>query len=133
MLSVCNRKVQENIKVSEALKIYTHLFNEYGARALQAESNTNVDWKACMHAVRVAKEAQELLLHHHITYPRPEAETLLKIRKGEIDYKLVAEMIEQGLVDLEDAQDKSTLPEKPDYDYAEDFVYNAYLDIIKKD
>lgn len=132
MLSVCNRKVQENIKISEALKIYTHLFSEYGARALQAENNENVDWKACMHAVRVAGEAKELLLDHHITYPRPDAATLVKIRLGELPYQQVAEMIENGLMELEESQAKSTLPEKPDYDRANDLVYSVYKDVICK-
>ncbi len=126
MLSVCNRKVQENITVDQALKIYTHLFDEYGERARQAENNENVDWKACLHAVRVAAEAKELLLHHTITYPRPEAPLLLQIRKGELPYPKVAELIEQGLADLEAAQLVSTLPEEPDRAFAEELVLAAY-------
>lgn len=131
MLSVCNRKVQENITVKEAYSIYKHVFDEYGQRALQAESNTNVDWKACMHAIRVAGEARELLTTHNITYPRPNAELLLKVRKGELEYKQVSELIEQGLEELEKAQLISTLPEKPDYQFAEDFVYQQYKERIQ--
>lgn len=131
MLSVCNRKVQEHITVKEAHKIYKHLFDEYGQRALAAEKQENVDWKACMHAVRVAGEAHELLTTHHITYPRPDAPVLLQIRRGELSYQIVADLIENGLKSLEEAQQKSTLPDKPDFQFAEDFVYNAYLNIVK--
>ena len=130
MLSVCNRKVQEHITVKEALKIYQHLFDEYGTRALQAENNENVDWKACMHAVRVAGEAYELLTTGHITYPRPEAELLLKIRKGELPYKQVAELIENGLVSLEDAVVKSKLPKEPNKSFADHLIFNAYRDVV---
>ncbi len=130
MLSVCDRKVQEHITVKEAHKIYSHVFNEYGQRALQAEKQENIDWKALMHAVRVCGEAIELLSTHHITYPRPEASLLLQIRKGELPYQQVAELIEEGLIELEDVQSASTLPEKPDYQFAEDLVYDVYVEAV---
>lgn len=130
MLSICNRKVQEHITIKEAHRIYKHVFDEYGQRALLAEKQEGVDWKALMHAVRVAGEAKELLLTHYITYPRPDAELLVKIRKGELEYKYVAELIEVGLEDLYIAQKQSNLPEHPDYRFAEDFVFNTYLDTI---
>jgi predicted nucleotidyltransferase len=132
MLSVCNKKVQENVTAKEAAKIYTHLFNEYGQRALAAEKQENVDWKALMHAVRVAAEAYELLTTHHITYPSPNRELLLQIRKGELSYQAVAEIIEEGLLQLERAQEISNLPEKPDYEFAEDFIYRSYLSSVLK-
>ncbi len=85
-----------------------------------------------MHAVRVASEAYELLMLHHITYPRPEAALLLQIRKGELPYQQVAELIEQGLADLGYAQSKSTLPAEPDRQWAEDFVHDRYLEHITR-
>lgn len=126
MLEVCNRKAQWGTTIENAYNIFKRVFDEYGARAIMAEKNEGIDWKACMHAVRVATEAQELLSDHTITYPRPEAELLLQIRKGELPYKQVAELIEQGLEDLETAQAKSTLPEKPDFEFAENLIYETY-------
>ncbi len=126
MIDCCNRKVQEFITLKEAASIYQHVFDEYGHRALQAEKEENVDWKALMHATRVAAEAKELLLSAYITYPRPEAELLLKIRKGELHYKEVAEIIEQGLLDLEIASEKSILPKKPNYELADYIVMHWY-------
>ncbi|WP_088260694.1 DNA polymerase beta superfamily protein [Fimbriiglobus ruber] len=122
MVSVCNRKAQEHVTLKAALKIYQHLLDEYGQRALMAETNEGVDWKALMHAVRVCREAEELLTHHTVSYPRPEAEMLLQIRKGELPYKQVAELIEDGMVRLEECQRVSTLPEKPNFAAAEELV-----------
>lgn len=130
MVSICNKKVQENITFKEATKIYTHLFNEYGQRALAAENQQGIDWKALMHAVRVASEAHQLLTEHKITYPSPNRELLLQIRKGELEYAKVAAIIEEGLEQLEKDTLTSTLPEKPDYREAEDFIYNCYVDKI---
>ena len=126
MVSVCNRKAQEHVTLKEALKIYQHLLDEYGHRARLAETNEGVDWKALMHAVRVCREAEELLTHHMVSYPRPEAELLLHIRKGELPYQQVAELIEDGMVRLEECQRLSTLPEKPDYYAADELVASAY-------
>ena len=79
-----------------------------------------------MHAVRVAREAEELLMHHTITYPRPEAELLLAIRKGELPYKEVADMLEVGLDRLEECHRISALPERGDHVAAETLVLETY-------
>lgn len=126
MLDVCNRKAQEHITLKEAHKIYKHLFDEYGQRALLAEKNEGVDWKAMMHALRVCREAEELLLTHTISYPRPEADLLLQVRKGELPYKRVADLLEVGLERLEECQKLSTLPDAPDRAFAEALVVEKY-------
>ena len=130
MLSVCNRKVQEHITVKEALKIYKHIFDEYGQRALLAETNEGIDWKALMHAVRVTEEAKELLSTGHITFPRPEKDVLLQIRQGLMPYKDVADLIERGMQELEAIQENSVLPKEIDREFFEKFVYDTYLETI---
>lgn len=129
-LEVCNRKVQEHATLKEAFTIFRRTFDEYGHRALAAEKNEGVDWKAMMHALRVCREAEELLLHHTITYPRPEAELLLQVRMGELPYQQVAGMLEAGLQRLEECQRLSTLPETPDFDAADSLVELLYREQV---
>jgi predicted nucleotidyltransferase len=119
-------KVPFTASVKLAHSIFQTQFEKYGARAKMAETNQGVDWKALMHAVRVCEEAKELLLTGNITFPRPEAAYLLKVRKGELDYREVAERIVEGLDDLYYAKTKTSLPEEPDRQWIEDFVYEAY-------
>lgn len=119
-------KVPFNAKCGLAYQIYKEQYNKYGDRAKLAQTNEDVDWKALMHAVRVCYEAIELCKTGYITFPRPEAALLLQIRKGELPYEQVAEMIEQGLIDLTAAKDASTLPAEPDYKWIEDFVVDVY-------
>lgn len=130
-LEVCNRKVPHHATVKYAKSVYQKIFDEYGARALLAEQNEGVDWKALMHAVRVQNQAIELLSTAHITFPRPEKDFLLQIRKGELPYKQVAENIEEGFNLLQEASQKSILPKEPNYKLAEEIVLHNYKRMIK--
>lgn len=131
-LEVCNRKVPFNATVQYAQQVYQRIFDQYGKRALLAEKNEGVDWKALSHAVRVNCEAQELLLTGKITFPRPERELLLKIKTEQMPYQEIAALIEKGLEDLNAAQAKSTLRDTPNYEWADNFVYDVYSDIVKR-
>jgi hypothetical protein len=119
-------KVPFNASCGIAYNIFKGQYDKYGERAKLAQSNQGVDWKALMHAVRVCQEAIELCKTGRITFPRPERDVLLKIRQGALAYQEVALMIEDGLVQLTEAKEKSSLPEAPDFKWIEDFVVDAY-------
>jgi hypothetical protein len=131
-LQVCGRNAPFNGTVKHALDMYKKVYDQYGHRVKQAANNEGVDFKALYHAVRVAAEAKELLLTGNITFPRPEASLLLKIRKGELPYAQIAELIEQGLEDVKAAQAVSTLRETADLDWIDGFVYSVYYEHIRR-
>ena len=81
-LEVCGKKVLFNASIKSARLITQKTIDEYGARALAAESNEGADWKSLSHAVRIGNQAIEFLKDHHITFPRPEAKHLLEIKQG---------------------------------------------------
>jgi hypothetical protein len=125
-LQVCGRKVPLHATVKYARGVFQKIFDEYGARALLAERNEGVDWKALMHAVRVANQAKELLTTGLIVFPRPEAAMLLQIRKGEMPYKQVAELVENGLEELERVKEHSILRAEPDREFADKLIEEVY-------
>lgn len=125
-LEVAGRKVPIGSTVKLARQTFQRVFDEFGQRALLAEKNEGIDWKALMHAVRVASEAKELLLSGVVTFPRPERALLLRIRKGELPYEEVASLIEGGVDELEQAKVKSALPAVPDRGFAEDLICRHY-------
>lgn len=129
-LQVNGRKIPFHSTVKYATEILTRIFEQYGARALLAEKNEGVDWKALSHAVRVCSQAKELLTDHVITFPRPDAALLLQVKKGELPYNQVAEIIEQGMIEVEEATKNSTLPEKPDKELAETIVECYYSETV---
>lgn len=126
----CDRKVPYTVSVKEAHSIYKKVFDEYGHRSLAAEKNEGIDWKAMSHAVRVGNQAIELLNTGFMTFPRPEAEHLLNIKKGLVDYKEVAQELETLLKDVVDASAKSSLPEKPNEQLFEALQLSLYKDQI---
>jgi hypothetical protein len=132
-LDVCGRKLQYTSRVSESVKVIQHLMDEYGQRALQAESNDGVDWKAMSHAVRIGEQAIELFKTGFIEFPRHNAEFLLKIKRGELSYKQVSELVEQNFEDVEKASEASHLPEDVDHEWINDFVFDEYRNVIMKE
>ena len=131
-LEVVNRKVGYTIALKEAHSIYKRAFDEFGSRALAAEKNEGVDWKALYHAIRVSEQAMELLRDGVITFPRWNAQELLTIKRGEHDYKDIARMLEDNLDKLEVLMTKSDLPEKVDFAFMDQVVHDLHLKQIEK-
>ena len=131
MLEVCNRKCQFGNSVKSAYQMFKRVFDEYGARALQAETNDGVDWKALSHAVRIGQEALELFETGKIVFPRPNASYLLDIKQGKVEYKVVSVEIEQLLDDVEAASIKANLPDEVDRKKVDELVLNMYRNYFR--
>ncbi len=123
---VSGRKMPYTIRLKAAREIVQRLVDEYGLRAIQAESQQGIDWKALSHAVRVGTEAIELLSTGHVTFPLPNAQHVLDIKLGRIRYEHVASEIEGLLEEVEKAAAASSLPDKPDLEWIDDFVARVY-------
>lgn len=130
-LKVNGRNIPFHATVKYAREVVGKMLDSYGARAHKAHLAGGVDWKALSHAVRVNSEALELMATSLITFPRPDKDLLLKIKKGELPYDQVAEIIEEGLAKLHEAHETCTLRETPDRDWADDLVYSVYSNIVK--
>lgn len=129
---VCNRKMPYTQTVKAAHEVMRRLYEEYGHRARQAETNQGVDWKALSHAVRVGRQAIELLLTGKVTFPRPERKHLLEIKTGQLEYKSVSEEIENLLIQVEGAAKMSTLPLSADHQWIEDFVTEVHFQAVSE-
>lgn len=128
MLEVCGRKIQYSLKLRECEKMLCRVLEIYGERSQLAKQNLGVDWKALSHAVRCMEQVKEFFKTSHMTLPlkaEPRA-LVLAIKKGEMSYLEVAAIIESGYAEIEELALKSTLPEKPDYGFADEFVCKWY-------
>lgn len=123
---VCNRKMPFTATIKNARDIMARVVDEYGRRALMAETQQGVDWKALSHAVRVGTQAIELLQTGFVTFPLPNADHVLDIKLAKRSYQDVAAEIEDLLEKVEAAAASSSLPDAPDMDWIDDFVANVH-------
>lgn len=127
---ICGKKADLDASIKLARLIAEKLIDKYGDRALAAEQNAGVDWKALSHAVRVGREAIEFISTQRLTFPRPEASHILDVKYGKIPFQQVCEEIEQIIFDLDIAVTQSNLPESFDQSIVDDFVEKVYKDQI---
>ncbi|MHA4808411.1 DNA polymerase beta superfamily protein [Flavitalea flava] len=82
----------------------------------------NYDAKNMMHTFRLLAMAEEIATHHRVIVHREDREFLLKIRSGTFDYHELIQMVEEKMEKIEEAYDRSGLPETPDYQLGEDLL-----------
>lgn len=131
-LEICGRKLPYTSSIKNAYDIVQKLVNEYGSRALMAEKNEGIDWKALSHAIRVGEEGIELFETHRIIFPRPNAVYLRDIKLGKYSYKEIAEKIEDLFIKVEEASIKSTLPDSVNKNWIDNFIIKVYSDEVKR-
>jgi hypothetical protein len=133
-INCCGRKVSYTSTIKQAAEVFTRIFENYGDRAKQAESNQGVDWKALSHAVRVGHEALELLYTGNVTLPlKAEIRNLcLKVKLGQLPYQEVADVIEELLERVEQAAVDSDLREVPDYEFADNLIINVHEHVVQE-
>lgn len=130
---VSGRKAPFTSSIKSAREVMEHLVAAYGERARQAERNDGIDWKALSHAVRVGRQGIDVLINGRVQFPLPYAPHLLAIKRGELPYQQVREEIEQLLVDVEAAADRSSLPMELDQSFIDDLVSRAYFEQVKRE
>lgn len=128
LLAICGKRAPYSIRVRDALAIYSGLYERYGERARAAKDGLGIDWKALMHAVRVVHQIGELYSHGTITFPRPEADLLLRIRRAELPFHEVAEMIEGGVEEIAELERACwiAIQRRPNRGAADAFVRHHY-------
>ena len=125
-LEVCGKRMPFTSSIKSAREIVERMLDEYGQRALHAERNEGVDWKALSHAVRVGREAIELFETGRIIFPLRDAAEIRAIRRGDLKYAAVAEIIDELLVAVEVAAAATSLREEPDKGFTDELVTQAY-------
>ena len=86
------------------------------------------DTKYAMHVIRLYGEAKELMVHGHITLPRPNKDELVEIRKGKYSLGEIQELGAQLESEALAAQTNSPLPDKVDREAIGDLIARTHLD-----
>ena len=103
-----------------------NMFKEkYGERIKNAGERN--DWKAIYHSVRIGYEIKELLQTGEIKFPLAQANMLLKVRNGEIDYDEIHNIIGVLSSEIENLKQTTHFPKESDIEWINDFVFNIYM------
>ena len=109
-LKLNGREYLETTTLPHLINAVEKLCDQYGERSTRS-SETNVDWKSLSHAVRVYQQVIELLETGFVTFPRPNAENLLKIRNGEHSLDSVKDLLSDLDEQVNEMLAVTTLPE----------------------
>jgi hypothetical protein len=125
---ICGKSFGETTKVNLWLDPLQKLRKSFGRRAEQVAGG--IDLKAQYHTIRICCEAVELLTTGELTFPRPEADTLIKIRAGEFTSKQLEAMVEKHFEMVKFAEENTSLPAKPNTEKMNQLVYNLQANYL---
>lgn len=131
-ISVCDRLAAVTEKLAQLRDIAEGALRKYGRRSLAASHSGGYDFRALSHAIRVGREAVELLTTSKITFPLASADELIAIKAGKIAGQEVLKMLDSILVEVEDASQNSNLPESIDWDFCQATQIRIYALHISK-
>lgn len=126
-IAILGKAMTAGAKCSHYLPAFEGYLRDYGARAVQAESNQGVDWKAMSHAVRAAVSVEKILRREEFSLPfDPDtASHLLRIKMGMVPFRDVSAELEDRIDRLERLAEESDLPDHPDHAWADQFLLAA--------
>jgi len=121
------KKYQDTIRVSEVIVLLQKMYDAYGARAKLAEKNDSIDWKACQHALRAGYQLRDIYLHGDFSYPLKETNYMLEVKLGKREFKSDVQFeLERIMDEVEELANHSTLPDKPDRKFWDDWLLSVY-------
>jgi len=132
MLEILGKLYSGNTQVKLILASLEKFYNGYGERAVMAMNNDGIDFKAISHAYRCCYQLIELATKHRVDFPLAEAPYLTKIKLGEVSWP---QKVQDELPALMEKAIKlvkeSDLPEEPDREFWNKFIFDTYLKYVK--
>lgn len=121
------KQFQSTVTVAYALERITAALNAYGDRALLAEKNQGLDWKAISHAIRAGTQLRSILADGSFTYPLADRDFIMQVKRGELDYTtVVGPMLELLIDEVAELTSKSGLPDFVDATHWNDWLLHVY-------
>ena len=105
-----------SVSVGEVTLRLAKILQGHLGRIEAARRNEGVDWKALSHAVRAIRQQEELLATGALRYPLACREELLRIKRGELSFAGVEELVTKGLAGLETLRRESSFTRSPDFE-----------------
>ncbi len=88
--------------------------------------------KNAMNAIRILQQGAELIMTGKISFPRPNADELRKIKTGQIKEKDLDDLYQEALSAMRVAEKTCRLPDGPDVEGIEKIVFEVLTDSFKR-
>jgi len=125
------KKYQDTNLVSYTVERIQLALDSYGERAMLAEKNEGVDWKALSHALRAGYQLRSILVNDTFSYPLEETVFIGGVKAGAYDYKTIVSPALEALIDeIDELVLTSDLPEKCDVAYWNEWLIDVYKEAL---
>src|SRR5690606_12192065 len=101
---VLGKKHQWTTCIDDFYQRISSEIKKYGNRAVLAEQNEGIDWKAVSHAFRAGYQIQSMLAcgEMFVVLPEEHREYILKVKRGELDWVTEVKPELEKLMDMVD-------------------------------
>lgn len=125
---LCGRQLQATANLDAAIETAQILYDSYGSRVRQATALDGRDMKSISHSFRVGYQLKAIYTKGDFTYPLEETPFLRAIKFYQISYinDGLDEKLNNLITEVEELAAKSTLPDKVDQTWCDQFVLDVY-------
>lgn len=123
LLCVVSKKFDWNVKVKDVMPALNRLLDIYGLRSFN-NVEREYDPKAYSHALRLSYILDELMTTGNISYPVINRDYLMQVKLGNVPFEQVTKELARVLDKIDN--NINVLPEKPDVQFWEDYIYKLY-------
>ena len=127
-LHLCGKTHMGSIRMEEFSRRVQLDMQRYGARAMEAERNEGLDFKALSHAVRALYQMKELLLTGKIIFPLQKCEELRAIKEGRFSWLELEPYILERLAAVDALREKAPYCGVYEPDFAKRCILSCYAE-----
>lgn len=113
--------LQPSWTVSKSVRKIEERLSKVGNRK-ELITDKGFDYKFGCHLLRLLFECKELLQTGVIEFPLKERDLLIDVRRGNWKIQEVLDLSDQLEAEIDELEKKTSLPEKPNYEFIESFV-----------
>lgn len=128
---VAGKKLNTSAPTHDALRVLRRPLERHEEKKRIASRGANVVWKDAYHGVRMIYQAIELHETRALTFPRPEAPLLLRIRSGEMEVREIQDIIAEAMDRLRVVEKAYPFPDVPCKDTTQDLVCEAHEMVVR--
>lgn len=125
-LQLCGKIHVGGIRIREFVARVETDMEKYGARAIEAEKNQGLDFKALSHAFRAFDQMEQLYRERKITFPLKSAQYLMSVKRGDYTWAELEPRILERLAEIEAIRNEIATEDTFDREYAEEQIKNSY-------